>query len=124
MDELTSAKMQMRLDECEHRKWPHNNRCRYENGFQCEDCGTFFPLDSMGYKRYEYPSTLWMAIWNLSAKSKKDKENTISILLNCCDYLYELQDEPLLETIAYLEYWLTVHGVPDVHAATTVTLRT
>ncbi len=65
----------MTKTECENRKWPHNQRCRYSHGFLCEDCGEFFPKDSATYIRYELPSTISMVVWNIGVEySRAGKE--------------------------------------------------
>lgn len=114
-------------EECEGRKWPHNNRCRYTHGFKCEDCGTFFPIESIGYKRHEYPSTLWMAIWNYRAgitrKGGHVDEKEIEELIARCDGLIKLPDESLLHWIAEIEKWLRQHRILSAHKATNVELK-
>ena len=122
---MADRKNRITQEECEKRTWPHNNRCRYTIGFQCEDCGAWFPVESIGYKRHEYPSTLWMAIWNLGAGEKpkvKDRKE-IDRLVKICDSLNKLPDEVLLAEIGKLETWLREHNVPDANKATTIELK-
>ena len=48
-------------DEC-----PHNQRCRYTHGFHCEDCDTFFPIESATYRSGELLCSLWMVMNNIN----------------------------------------------------------
>lgn len=57
---------QVTLPRCEH-----NQRCRYVDGFWCEDCDTFFPKDGAVYRSGELLSTLWMVLHNISAESEQ-----------------------------------------------------
>jgi len=122
---MGDRKTRITQEECEKRTWPHNHRCRYTHGFECEDCGVFFPIDSIGYKRHEHPSTLWMAIWNLGAgeKPKVTDRAEIDRLIKICDGLHLLPDETLLVEIAKLEAWLLAHGVRDATKATSIELK-
>lgn len=51
----------------------HNVRCRYTNGFYCEDCNTFFSRESKTYRSNELLSSIWMVLHNLYIDNK-DKE--------------------------------------------------
>ena len=50
----------------------HNARCRYTNGFHCEDCNTFFHKDSPTYRRGELLSTIWMVLHNINAQRSRE----------------------------------------------------
>lgn len=45
----------------------HNKRCRYTNGYYCEDCKTFFDKDSSTYRSTELLSNIWMVLNNINA---------------------------------------------------------
>lgn len=45
----------------------HNARCRYHDGFLCEDCKTFFGKDSPTYRSDELLSSIWMVLNNINA---------------------------------------------------------
>lgn len=53
----------------------HNERTRYNTGFQCNDeCGLFFPKDSPIYRKDELLSTMWMILHNINVdRSREDK---------------------------------------------------
>lgn len=51
-------------------KCVHNQRCRYTNGYFCEDCGEFFSRDSDEYRRTEYISSIWMVMNNINCRKK------------------------------------------------------
>lgn len=44
----------------------HNARCRYENGFYCEDCNTYFDKCSPTYRGGELLSSIWMVLHNIN----------------------------------------------------------
>ena len=46
----------------------HNQRCRYTDGFYCEDCKTFFPRDSATYRSGQLLSSIWMVLHNINAE--------------------------------------------------------
>ena len=65
----------MTLEECRNRKYPHNQRCRHANGFQCDDCGTFFGKETADYILSEQLSTVSISIWNTGVFFvRKDEE--------------------------------------------------
>ena len=64
------------LKECRQRKYPHNQRCRYKNGFHCDDCDNFFGDDTEEYLRTQQMGDYSIDIWNIGvyfhrAKIKK-----------------------------------------------------
>jgi len=44
----------------------HNHRCRYTDGFYCEDCNTFFGKDTPTYRSGELLSSIWMVLHNIN----------------------------------------------------------
>jgi len=44
----------------------HNARCRYTDGFYCEDCKIFFNKDSSTYRSGEMLSSIWMVLHNIN----------------------------------------------------------
>lgn len=60
--------------QCEKRKWPHNQRMRYLQGFYCEDCDTFYPRKSETYQRYEYVDTLYLVVANIGGDFFRSKK--------------------------------------------------
>lgn len=58
----------MTKEQCINRKYPHNQRCRYTDGFYCEDCGNYFPKESPDYRRHELSNSLSLVCWNISAE--------------------------------------------------------
>lgn len=58
--------MKYSVEECRKQQHPHNNRCRYTDGYKCEDCNRFFPKDSEEYIRTEAVSSYWMSLHNIS----------------------------------------------------------
>ena len=60
------------IEECRKQKYPHNQRCRYTHGFQCDDCGTFIPKDSEEYLRTEGLSDYWMSIHNIGVYFRRE----------------------------------------------------
>ncbi len=46
----------------------HNHRTRYDTGFYCEDCLTFFTKDSPTYRSDELLSSIWMVLNNINAQ--------------------------------------------------------
>ena len=44
----------------------HNKRTRYEHGFYCNECNTFFDKDSPTYRSDELLSSVWMVLSNLN----------------------------------------------------------
>jgi hypothetical protein len=55
------------LEECRKQPYPHNQRCRYTHGFQCDDCNTFFPRESEEYIRTEEFPNFDISIHNMKA---------------------------------------------------------
>lgn len=51
--DLKNFLVPLTTEECRNQKYPHNNRCRFDTGFFCEDCNTFFAKDSEDYIKYE-----------------------------------------------------------------------
>ncbi len=49
-----------------HEPCQHNQRCRYEHGFYCEDCKTFFGKDSSTYRKGELLFSIWMVLNNIN----------------------------------------------------------
>lgn len=43
----------------------HSHRCRYGDGFKCEDCGRFIERSSPEYRRDEEMSNAWCELHNL-----------------------------------------------------------
>jgi hypothetical protein len=56
------------LEECRLRTYPHNNRCRTDGGFYCEDCNHIFDSGSDDYIKLELLSIAGTGIWNYKAK--------------------------------------------------------
>jgi len=79
--------------ECENRQRPHNARCRYSNGFLCEDCGEFFPKDSPTYIRYELPMDLWMVVHNIGVDLVRAGKTRPEIIRTICDKLNGVSDD-------------------------------
>jgi hypothetical protein len=69
IDEFADSRTQifgiLTIDECRNQKYPHNQRCRYTHGFQCDDCGTFIHKDSEEYLRTEELNSYDMSIHNI-----------------------------------------------------------
>lgn len=81
--------------ECSHREWPHNHRCRYSNGFYCEDCKTFYDENSHDYICSEMLSSCWMGIHNCTVDyvcAEKEDETPLELvrLKEDCEKLQEL----------------------------------
>ena len=53
--------------ECITDGYRHNSRCRYTDGFFCEDCNTFFHKDSPTYRGGELLSSIHMVIGNIKS---------------------------------------------------------
>jgi hypothetical protein len=66
-------------NQCREQLYPHNNRGRYTDGFQCEDCGNFYPKGSEDYTRYEYLSTLRFVIHNIKVSYIRNNRDFPSI---------------------------------------------
>ena len=56
----------MSPEECVNRSYPHNARCRWTDGFYCEDCGAWVPEDDDNWyftdtfgNRQERPPMKW-----------------------------------------------------------------
>lgn len=49
----------------------HNKICRYTDGFQCRDCGTFFSNDSPTYRSGEMLTSIWMVLNNINVKRSR-----------------------------------------------------
>lgn len=63
----------------------HNDRWRYDTGFYCNDCETFFSKDSPTYRKSEYLSTLWMVLHNINVdifRSGKGKSKVVTNMKN------------------------------------------
>lgn len=43
----------------------HNQRSRFNNGFYCEDCKTFFHKSSSTYRKDELLGNIWMSVHNI-----------------------------------------------------------
>lgn len=56
----------------------HNQRCRYTHGFYCEDCKTFFPVDSPTYRSDELLSSIWMVLNNINADRQQKGKPKLS----------------------------------------------
>lgn len=52
----------------------HNQRCRYTDGFYCEDCETYFHKDSPIYRSSELLSSIYFALHNINAQRLQDKQ--------------------------------------------------
>lgn len=69
IDEFADSRTQffgtLSLEECRKQKYPHNQRCRYTTGYQCDDCNNFFDKDSEEYLRTEGISNYSMSIHNI-----------------------------------------------------------
>jgi len=53
-------------------KCVHNQRCRYTDGFYCEDCNTYFGESSPTYRSGELLSSLWMVMHNINAEASRE----------------------------------------------------
>lgn len=51
----------------------HRHRCRYTDGFYCEDCKTFFRKDSPTYRSDELLSDIEMTLGNITCDLMRDK---------------------------------------------------
>lgn len=80
------------IEECRDRKYPHNQRCRYTNGFQCDDCGTFFGIETEDYILSEKLSTLSISIWNTGVFFNRKNEEWPPELRKLEKLCKELQD--------------------------------
>lgn len=101
----------------------HNQRCRYTDGFYCEDCQEFFPKDSPTYRAGEYLSSLWMACHNINAKALQAGRPEVTQALFMRDKIgigrVHADHESL---IAEVEAFLRAHGKNGESA--TVVLKT
>lgn len=74
----------------------HNARIRYTDGFHCEDCDTFFSVDSPTYRSDELLCSIWMVLRNINAdqicnnlpiiQEVKDMEEEIGIGIEHANY--------------------------------------
>jgi hypothetical protein len=62
------------MTTCMSNGWPHNHRCRYSDGFFCEDCRQYFAVGSETYRRYELPSDLYCVVWNIGCRAGRAGE--------------------------------------------------
>ena len=60
-------------------KTGHNRRCRYTNGFYCEDCYTFFKKDSPTYRSSELLSSIQMVLHNINTRRKNKDEEVLKL---------------------------------------------
>ncbi len=69
----------------ENKNCNHNQKCRYTDGFYCEQCNKFFTEDSDVYRSSELLSTLWMVLHNVNVsltREGKEKSKRIIKLLD------------------------------------------
>lgn len=90
----------------------HNQRCRWTHGFQCEDCNTFFPLESPTYRRSEYLGTCWMALHNVNSRRHRAKVDPHADVAELCDRIGVGQDhfDDYEELIGEAEAMLAKYG--------------
>jgi hypothetical protein len=113
MTEAQEQEVKMTQEECENRKWPHNNRTRYDVGFLCRDCNAFFDKDSLTYRRYELPFNYWMIINNIGVEFHRSNEpipSEIKGLKDKLDNAEKLSEDELEELLFRAKTFFTKYG--------------
>ena len=100
----------------------HNNRCRYTDGYFCEDCKTFFPKDSAVYRRTELPLNLIIVLHNLRIDLKREGKDA-SVVLGLFDKFRKtpsMTSDDLDALVAEAEQELAKHGLNSDSASITL----
>ena len=63
----------------------HNSRCRYADGFHCNDCGEFFDEDSPTYRSGELLMSIYMVLHNISADIRRNNKEPDEVLQGMMD---------------------------------------
>ena len=89
----------------------HNHRCRYFEGYFCEDCETFFPKDSQVYRETELPSEIGFVLHNINATRVREGLPIDDEVKQLCDKFFPiLSDEDLDTLIAEAEVLMAKYG--------------
>lgn len=97
----------------------HNNRCRYTNGFYCDDCEIFFPKNSPTYRREEYPFTLILVIHDIRAdclRNGKAVPPEVRELMDRLEQAKRLSDAGLDMVLTDALVFIHSHGQTDESA--------
>jgi hypothetical protein len=95
----------------------HNQRRRYEHGFYCDDCGTFFGVGSATYRNDELLSAIWMVLSNIDAHSRQAGGPEVVDALTMRDKIgIGLRHEDYEALIAEAEDVMHRHGVTSASA--------
>lgn len=89
----------------------HNARCRYTDGFFCEDCGTWFSKDSPTYRNGELLSDIWMVLHNINAELGQAGKEYIEEITKLTDRIgIGIKHENYEELIAEAEKLMSKYG--------------
>lgn len=81
------------LENCRKQKYPHNQRCRYSNGYHCDDCNNFFDKDSEEYLRTEGLDSYYLSIYNITACFHREKEELPQDVVDLSDQFDALKKQ-------------------------------